>query len=49
VVQQNPRYVPAWYRLGEVLEALGDMDGAGQARTTFRDLGGTPPPSAGGN
>jgi len=25
------------------------MDGAGQARATFRDLGGTPPPSAGGN
>jgi Tfp pilus assembly protein PilF len=49
VVQKNPRYIPAWYRLGEVLDILGDVDGASAARRQFTELGGTPPPQAGGN
>jgi len=49
VVQQNPRYVPAWWRLSEALTTLGDVDGAAAARKTFQDLGGTPPPQEGGS
>jgi predicted Zn-dependent protease len=49
VVQENPRDTQAWWRLSEVLTAMGDVDGAAAARNTFRDLGGTPPPEEGGS